>query len=324
MERGPHVNPVKRDRGSRRLLPHLLILLLCAGCSPEPGAHPADKIPLFNGQRAYEEVKALVLRFSPRDAGTPGGRLAAEHLFQRLDYFGVEADIESFDDQTPAGQKTFHNVIGRIPGKTDEWIILGSHFDTMPGIDGFQGANDSGSSTGILLELARMLAKEKPQIGIVFAFFDGEEGIANYIPGDGLHGSRHMARQLTESGMRENIKAMILLDMVGDKDLHLSIPANSSRELAKEILDAAYKTGLRDRVSILRTSHITDDHVPFLEAGIPAIDLIDFKFGSEPGLNDHWHTAADNLKNISAESLEITGKIALQLLKQLAIEPKSD
>ncbi len=266
-----------------------------------------------------------MVQFSPRDAGTSSGWKAADHIFQRLERFGVSAKIDTFTDMTPDGEKTLRNVIGRIPGKTDQWVILGSHFDTMPEIPNFQGANDSGSSTGVLLELARILSNSKnvPDIGIIFAFFDGEEGIAGYIPGDGLHGSRHMALQLLQTGAHKNIKAMILLDMVGDKDLNFTIPYNSSKVLVQELLDAAHATGNRSYFSLSR-SIITDDHVPFLEIGIPAIDLIDFRYGSESGLNDHWHTESDSLKNISAASLEITGNTTLQLLTQLIRAEKAD
>jgi Zn-dependent M28 family amino/carboxypeptidase len=307
MKTGNHVNPV--------ILSKLLLVFLMApilGCKPERSID----MPVFDGQRAFAEVEALV-QISPRDAGTRGGKQAAEHILQRLKDNGIAAEIDTFTDQTPEGPKTMHNVIGRIPGKTDRWIIVGSHFDTMPGIENFQGANDSGSSTGILIELARILANQRPDIGIMFAFFDGEEGIAGYIEGDGLHGSRHMAAQLTESGTREKIDAMVLLDMVGDADLHINIPANSSAELVKETLEAAHAAGYRDYVSVSRKSIIIDDHVPFLKIGIPAIDLIDFKYGSKPGLNDLWHTPDDTLENIRAESLEITGRIALQLISQL-------
>ncbi len=299
-----------------------LSILLCGfaiivGCKPE-----LVELPAFDGQRAFAEVEALV-QFCPRDAGTPEGWKAADHIFKRLESFGVDAEIDSFQDMTPEGEKTFRNVMGRIPGKTDEWIILGSHFDTMPGIENFQGANDSGSSTGILLELARMSAGLKPDVGILFAFFDGEEGIAHYAPGDGLHGSRHMAAQLQQANEHKRIKAMVLLDMVGDRDLHFTIPYNSSRDLVKEVFDVAHTTGHRNRFSLSR-SIITDDHVPFLNIGIPSIDIIDFRFGSEPGLNDHWHTEADNLKNISAESLGITGDITLALLTRLTFDVIAD
>jgi len=301
--------------------------LLLAGLLPLLGCQPEENIelPPFDGDRAFAEVEALV-QFSPRDAGTSNGWKAAEHISHRLESFGIETKIDTFTDMTPEGEKTFRNVIGRIPGKTDRWIILGSHFDTMPGIENFQGANDSGSSTGVLLEIARMLGQERlvPEVGILFAFFDGEEGIAHYVPGDGLHGSRHMAESLVQTGEVKNIKAMVLLDMVGDKDLHFTIPYNSSRTLVKEVLDAARTTGHRDRFSLSRGSIITDDHVPFLEIGIPAIDIIDFRFGSEPGLNNYWHTEEDNLKNISAQSLEIIGEITLQLLEQLAFQTNPD
>ncbi|WP_372797917.1 M28 family metallopeptidase [Pontiella sp.] len=298
-----------------------VLLAVLPGCG---SVEQANGLTEFDGARAYAEVEALV-QFSPRDAGTPAGWKAAKHIFQRLETFGVDADLDEFVDMTPKGKKTMINVIGMIPGKKREWVILGSHFDTMPGIDNFQGANDSGSSTGVLLELARMIQASgvQPDIGLIFAFFDGEEGIAGYIPGDGLHGSRHMARQLLESGDHKKIRAMILLDMVGDKDLRFTIPYNSSRDLVQETLNAAHRLGLRDRFTLSR-SIITDDHVPFLEIGIPAIDLIDFKFGSEPGLNDHWHTEADHLQNISAESLEITGRITLQILNQIALQQKGD
>jgi len=289
------------------------------GCQSE-----TEELPPFDEQRAFAEVQALVA-FSPRDAGTSSGWKAAEHISQRLESFGIETKIDTFTDMTPDGEKTFRNVVGQIPGKNGTWIILGSHFDTMPGIENFQGANDSGSSTGVLLELARTLALSKPipDTGILFAFFDGEEGIAHYISGDGLHGSRRMASQLALANRQNTIKAMVLLDMVGDKDLHFILPANSSRSLVKEVLDAAHATDHRDRFSLSRNSVITDDHVPFLEIGIPAIDIIDFKFGSEPGLNNHWHTEADNMESISTESLGITGEVTAQLLKQLIYEKQA-
>lgn len=289
------------------------IPFLLFGCKPDG----QTDIPAFDGQRAFAEVVALV-QTSPRDAGTANAKKAAEHIAQRLESFGVAAEIDTFQDQTPEGVKTFHNVVGRIPGKTDQWIILGSHFDTMPGIANFQGANDGGSSTGVLLELARMLSKQRPAVGIIFAFFDGEEGIAGYGPNDGLHGSRHMAASLVEAGAAHTIKGMVLLDMVGDKDLHLTIPYNSSRSLVKELIDAAHAAGHRDRFTLSLDMVITDDHQPFLDAGIPAIDLIDFRFGSAPGLNDYWHTAADNLNHIGFQSLELVGNVVVELLKKMA------
>lgn len=296
----------------------IFCLLSLLGCQREE-----TPLPPFEGARAFAEVEALV-QISPRDSGTPGGKKAAEHLAQRLENLGVRTEIHTFKDQTPVGEKTFHNVIGRIPGRTNRWIVLGSHFDTMPGIDNFQGANDSGSSTGILLELARILSTQTLEVGIIVALFDGEEGIAHYIPGDGLHGSCYMVENLIQSGEIKTINAMVLLDMVGDKDLHFVIPFNSEQNLVKELFRAAHTTGHRKRFSLSHGLLITDDHVPFLEAGIPAIDIIDFRFGSAPDLNDYWHTAADDMDHISVESLQITGEVTLQLIKQLTMPPSTD
>ncbi len=281
------------------------------------GCHPTAKPTRpFDAQRAFKEVEALV-RFSPRDAGTPGGKSAALHIFRRLKHFGLDAELDAFTDDTPAGEKAMHNVLGRIPGRSGKWIILGSHFDTMPGIEGFVGANDSGSSVGVLLEIARLLADQKPYHGLLFAFFDGEEGIAGYVPGDGLHGSRHLARQVVQSGEQPLYLAMILLDMVGDRDLQFTLPANSSPALVQALLKAAHQTGYREYIARASDMVIIDDHVPFLQIGIPAIDLIDFEFGSAPGKNDYWHTAADDIAHISEESLAISGALTLGLLDQL-------
>ena len=274
------------------------------------------ELPPFDANRAFAEVEALV-EISPRDAGTPAGKKAAEHLCARLTSFGIKAQVESFQVQTPAGKKSMHNVIGYIKGTTKQWIVLGSHFDTMPGIPNFQGANDSGSSTGVLLELARLCAKYPPKVGIIFAFFDGEESSVDYRQNDGLYGSRHFAQQIKQSGLSRQVYAMVLLDMVGDKSLHFTIPMNSSTALIREFVDATDATGYHDRFSLLPIS-VIDDHVSFREIGIPSIDIIDFYFGSKPKSNDYWHTPADDLKHISVESLNVTGTIALQLVRQLA------
>ena len=270
----------------------------------------------FDATRAYAEIKDLVT-FSPRDAGTPNGKKAAEHILSRLKSFGVEAQIQSFIAQTPQGTKTMYNVIGSIKGKHDQWIILGSHFDTMPGIKNFQGANDSGSSTGILLEIARIYAHCNLKIGILFLFFDGEESTTNYQHNDGLYGSRFFAKQIQKKDQTKKIRAMILLDMVGDESLQLSIPISSSTSLVKKLFKAADHVGCQNYVS-LASIDIIDDHVPFLKIGIPSIDLIDFHFGSKPNLNDYWHTESDNLEHLSIKSIEITGTITLELLRQLS------
>ena len=231
--------------------------------------------------------------------------------------------MDHFTDTTPEGLKNMINVLGYLPGTSDTWIILGSHFDTMPGIDHFQGANDSGSSSGVLIELARILRDKELHHGLIFAFFDGEEGIANYIPGDGLHGSRHFANQLKEQNELDHYHAMILLDMIGDKNLTFTVPANSDPKLLKLLIAAAERLNVRNKIQLHRHTTIIDDHVPFMDIGIPAIDLIDFNFGSHEYANDYWHTKEDSIDKISPESLKISGEIVLEMLYDLGLFMKN-
>ena len=211
------------------------------------------------------------------------------------------------------------NILGYLPGKSDKWIILGSHFDTMPGIPNFKGANDSGSSTGVLIEMARLLYNHELNHGLIFAFFDGEEGIANYIPGDGLHGSRRFAKQIDKSGNKNKYIAMILLDMIGDKNLTYTIPSNSDEYLKETLIESSKKLNMRNIIEILDHIIIIDDHVPFSNIGIPSIDIIDFKYGSTKDSNDYWHTENDSLINISSNSLKITAELTLEMLNHMGV-----
>lgn len=263
------------------------------------------------------EVEALV-HIRPRDSDTAGARRAAVLLDGRLKEFGVTSRIDTFSEETPNGKMHFHNVLARIPGKTQRLIVLASHFDTKSGIsEDFQGANDSGSSSGVLLELARVLNARSPyETEFLIAFFDGEECRVNYGLREGLHGSRQLAKQLVESGGAQFVEAVIVLDMIGDRDLKIMIPRNTSKNLVKILFDSAHEVGLRAKFG-LAESEILDDHVPFVAAGMPAINLIDFEFGSAPGLNDYWHTTNDTLDKLSVESLQTVGDTVLRMIENL-------
>ena len=333
---------------SNARLPAGLVLLtfLLSGCgrpAPAPPAVPALNPAAFDGQRALEEIRGLVA-LGPRDAGTPGAARAAGYLQGRLRAHGVDADVAAFHDAAPDGPAIFRNVIGKIPGTGGGLIILGSHYDTKAGLGpDFQGANDGGSSTGVLLELARVTAgpwrdalrrvrghepaaaKQPsgpnalalPDIWLVF--FDGEECRVSYGPNDGFHGSRHLARQLVTERRARDVRAMVLLDMVGQRNLNVTIPRNGTPELAVKVLAAAARESVRTKFSLMYNS-VGDDHVAFLDAGMPAVDLIDFQYGSLPGLNDYWHTAADRLDKLSPASLQVVGSVMLRLLHDLAAE----
>ena len=308
----------------------LLAALGMAGCGPAPekpatariSAAEAQAAVEVSGEQALEEVRKF-LEVGPRDAGTPGAQRAATYLRDRLRALGVEAEIQEFRDRSPSGELIFRNVLGRIPGRSGKIVLLASHFDTKAGIPDFVGANDSGSSTGLLLELARAFAAgAPPALEIRFAFFDGEESQVEYGPNDGFHGSRHLAQTMAADGSLTNVAAMILLDMVGDRDLTITIPRNGTPWLASLAFDAARAEGARTKFQLYPYT-VGDDHEEFFARGVPAIDLIDFEFGSAPGQNDYWHTAQDTLDKLSAESLDTVGRVAARMVAGLlAREPE--
>ena len=299
-------------------------LMLMTGCkkaeeaAPEETVFPAAVLSFSPEQAAssLKRVERLVKECTPRDAGTPEGAKAAEWLRAALEKDGIQAKLDSFQDETPKGEKTFVNALGEIKGSSDEWIVLLSHFDTKVGIDRtFQGANDSGSSTGLLLELAAVIKKAGDnRCNFLFGFMDGEECLLAYSDRDGFHGSKKLAKDL--KAKKTKIKAVILMDMIGDRDFKITIPRNSSKDLKLLALKAAEKTGDRSKIG-LHNSNIFDDHQAFLDLGYPAINLIDFHFGSKPGANDYWHTMEDSMDKLSAESLLITGRIVMEMINQL-------
>jgi glutaminyl-peptide cyclotransferase len=293
-------------------------LLICASCGPRqaPTASPPYDPSVLTGESAYREVKQFVA-LGPKVPGTEGARRAATALINRLTSLGVTAERDEFRDATPEGTGVFVNVTATLPGNQTGLIILAAHWDTKSGIEGFVGANDSGSGVGVLLALAPILkagTKERPSV--MLAFLDGEECQVNYGPNDGLHGSRHLAAGLVASGKARTVRAMILLDMIGDRDLNVAIPRNGTPELISAVFKAAEANGTREKFSLSRQG-VLDDHQPFLDAGMPAVDLIDFDYGSAPGLNDYWHTPADTLDKLSPASLEVVGRVVLRMLNGL-------
>lgn len=296
---------------------------LAASCSPPPASPAAAALDLssFHGAQALEEAAALVA-ISPRDAGTKGAARAAAHLEQRLRALGLAVQVDSFQDDTPDGPLPLRNVVATIPGSGPARVLLLSHFDTKSGIPGFTGANDSASSSGLLLALAGFLAPRAPlRATVLVAFVDGEECLRAYSDTDGLRGSRRLAARLAaEPGGTAGL-SVILLDMIGDRDLSVTIPRNGTPSLMAHAFAAAAAEGARDQFS-LYPGDILDDHVPFMARGIPAIDLIDFAYGSAPGQNDYWHTAQDDLDKLSADSLQTVGRVVLRMIDALASEQK--
>ena len=264
---------------------------------------------------AFKTATGLVENHTPRDSGTTRSMLAANYLLDAASAAGADVRRDMFVAKTPKGERRFTNLVVSFKRNPDApWVVLVSHYDTKTGVD-CPGANDGASTSGLLVALAGVLYNHRTQNdNVMLIWTDGEECMNAYVEDDGLWGSRHAAKSLKESGVK--VKAVICLDMLGDKDLHVSIPKNSSPALSKIALAAAKKAGVADKVSRVDLL-VKDDHVPFIEEGFKSIDLIDFEYGSAPGLNDYWHTAKDTPDKISEESLLVAGKLVVGMLNIL-------
>lgn len=266
---------------------------------------------------AWRTAKDFTDMCTPRDAGTIRGRIAANYILDHASAAGGDVVLDRFRAKTPEGEKLFTNVIAEFKSSPDaEWIVLVSHYDTKKGVD-CPGANDGASTTGLLIGLVNAFSQFRsyaPKGNLMMIWTDGEECYNSYGPDDGLWGSRHAAQVLKKSG--RPVKAVICLDMLGDADLQISLPANSSRALRHIAMYAARKTGRQDIVKEIKES-ILDDNVPFSEAGFKTVNLIDFRYGTAPGKNDLWHTAKDTPERISEESLFVSGSIVCEMLNVL-------
>lgn len=270
----------------------------------------------FDDARAWQDLERLVA-LGPRPAGSDAIEKARVLIEKELAAAGLAPVRERFTAQTPAGAIEMANVYAELrgDGTSDETILLCTHYDTKRLTADFVGANDGGSGTAVLLELARVLARAGARtLTYRFVFLDGEEAVRREWEGlDNTYGSRHHAEQLKKSGAAQRVRACVLLDMVGDKELKLFRDRYSDRRLVEIVFAAAREIGLAAHVDG-RHEEVKDDHLSFMNVGIPSIDLIDLDYG--PG-NSWWHTPKDTLENCSKESLSIAGRIVLASLSAL-------
>ena len=267
----------------------------------------------FSGEKALAHVQAMV-DIGPRPPGTDAIEKTRNYLVQQLEAAGWKVERQSFSDETPRGKVQFINLIATFGSQAAPSFLVCSHYDTKIFDNArFVGANDGGSSTGVLLEVARVLA-ERPDLAskVELVFFDGEEAYVAFTDTDGLYGSRYFAKQLVAQNKATLFRGGILFDMVGDKSLTITLPPDSPPELARDIFAAATTLNLRKHFTYFDRD-ITDDHTPLNEVGIPVIDLIDFDYPP-------WHTPEDTVDKLSAESLRITGAVACYYLSELALK----
>ena len=266
-----------------------------------------------DAELAFNRAQELVENCSPRDAGTIRGRIASFRILDAASAAGADVRRDVFRAMTPAGEREFANLYAEFKdgNPSSRWVVVVSHYDTKPGV-ACPGANDGASTSGLLIGLANAVSNWKtPKGNLMLIWTDGEECMSTYGPGDGLWGSKRAADYLVEKG--RPVQAVICVDMLGDRDLSISVPSNGSLALSKLAIIAAKRAGYPDLVQTI-PEQVKDDHAPFLEKGFKAIDLIDFNYG--PG-NSYWHTPQDTMDKISKESLLTSGRILAELLNIL-------
>ena len=288
----------------------LVALLACSGASGTQ-----RKASSVDGNLAYSHVEKLV-GFGPRPPASPAIARSQAYITDILKKLNLHVEHQDFLANTPNGPLSMKNIVGKTRQSEKPVVILASHYDTRVMTNAvFVGANDGGSSTGLLLELARVLSQRQNPFAVWFVFFDGEEAQREWSETDSLYGSRYFVENLRQDGQTQAIKAMVLMDMVGDRDLKLENDASSTPKLMELVRRSAVELGY-GRYLAASQKGMVDDHVPFIRAGIPAVDLIDFEYGF-----NLWHTPNDTLDKISPHSLKIVGDIVVRLIENLGQRP---
>lgn len=270
----------------------------------------------FTGGRAYEYARQFVA-IGPRWPTSPGHAKAEAFLRAHLSKDNLEED--AFTADTPIGPVNMRNFIVRFPGTKNGVIVLATHYETNYWLRNihFVGANDGGSTTGLLLALADQLRQQTahgrklPGYSVWLVFFDGEEAIQSWSRSDSTYGSRHLAARWGGDGTLGRIKAFILTDMIGDKSLDIQRETNSTGWLVDLMREAAKKEGVSEHF-FQEAEAVEDDHLPFVERGVPSIDMIDIDYGPN---DSYHHTAKDTMDKISARSLQIDGEVILETIR---------
>jgi len=273
-----------------------------------------EKMDGFDGKRAYEQVRKQV-SFGPRPAGSAALANLQDYLEAELKSYGCAVETDSFSADTPAGRLAMKNILVKIPGETPGIILLGTHYDTKR-LENFVGADDGGSSTGVMLEIARLLCGQKQagKYAVWIAFFDGEEAVnKEWVDPDNRYGSREMAARLANSGDLKKVKAFILADLVGGRRPHFRADGESTKWLVNMVWGTAAKLGYSKIFLNEPTDIGGDDHFSFTKRDVPSVDIIDLDFNDVP----YWHTPEDAIDKISARTMAIVGHTILEAVKEL-------
>jgi len=285
-----------------------LVLVAC-GADAQNRSAPVPRTG-FDSNRAWTDLERQVA-FGPRPAGSAPLAACRQYIEAQLKAAGITFREQPFDAMTPGGVIRMTNVVGTIPGKRPERIALATHYDTKRfAAFAFVGASDAASSTAAVLELARVLKNRQNEFTIELLFLDGEEAVnTEWRDPDNTYGSKYYVRAAQQAGTLGGLKALILLDMVGDRDLDIRPDSNSARWLNAIVWSSAARLGYTSTF-VPEDFTVEDDHLPFVEAGVPSIDIIDLDY-------PQWHTAQDDLNHVSARSLQIVGDVVVDALPQI-------
>ena len=292
----------------------LLASVLLAGCacvSAQTPTPPAAADVTFDSARAFGHLKAIVA-IGPRPASSAGLQKTRDYIKAQLTAIGLTPSEQAFEASTPIGPVRMVNISATIPaqGVGKGRLIFAGHYDTKLFEEfTFVGANDAGSSTAFLIELARVLKDRKNAVPIEILFLDGEEAFGEWGTGN-TFGSRHYVAAAQKAGTLKDIKALVLVDMIGDTDLVVKRESNSTPWLTDAIWSAARE--LKRTEFVAESTPIEDDHLPFLAAGVPATDVIDLDY-------PHWHQAGDTLDKVSPKSLQVVGDVLLRALPKIEL-----
>jgi glutaminyl-peptide cyclotransferase len=267
----------------------------------------AQSAPRFDGQKAFDHVRAMVA-LGPRPAGSAALAKTRDYIKKELAALGLTPEEQAFEASTPAGLIKMVNIRTVVGGpSTAKRIIVAGHYDTkLFKHVKFVGANDGGSSAAFLIELARALVRAPLATPIELLFLDGEEAVRpEWEDPDNRYGSRFYVDAARKDGTLGTIQALVLVDMIGDRDLRIKRESQSSAWLTEVIWGVA--AGLGRSQFVNEEIAVIDDHLIFLEAGVPAVDLIDFEYPA-------WHTPEDTLDKVSAASLQVVGDVVLTSL----------
>jgi len=330
----PHEAERTRTGYTVKVSKHLLVAILVASSVLAPGAlgsethssasaggtqggkaaqgSPANTaVRRVNPTRAMQYVREVV-QIGSRPVGSAGHKKTEAYIRSKLRGDQVEEDV--FTADTPGGKFEMRNIIAKYPGTRDGVIVIASHYDTNLPLKNYVGANDGGSSTGLLLELANHFrGKKREGYAVWLLWTDGEEALQKWSATDSLYGSRHLADKWQQDGTLKKIRAFVLLDMIGDADLNVDRDMNSTPWLEDLVGQAAAHLGYQSHF-FARVIQIDDDHLPFARMQVPVADLIDFTYGYN---NVFHHTSEDTLDKLSPTSLEIVGNTVLETVRLL-------